>query len=768
MTGSRASGGPGTVVGTNSEKFASSSTTKASIKKQPLLKLNTQNIAPLPAKASKPSSSNHQLLQRPPIIAIRPSPAPQLSLAPSSSTASTPTGSVVGHTATPINVSSSNQPIKTKMSMAAMVTPDPHQPSVHQHVPPTPVVPAAPKVARIGAPKTTITSKEWIIPPRPKPGRKPATDTPPSKRKAQNRAAQRAFRERRAARVGELEEQIEDHKQVRDAVESELRERIHGLELELQSFRSRCSLLENMLERERQERIRVETSSGLLQQQQQQQQQKQQQQSYHRHAEPRKSGDSHFAVSSADFGSSSAMDLGSSSHGCPSTDPSTPNPAISTGYDGVKILMEDHRSPSSFAMSSILPPPNAASVGASGTIDLASLSCGGCQPDGPCACVEEALAHVDAQAESNCAKCGTLSSSCSCARLGLSSEIHMQQHQAPKRALSPQFDGMNKRPQPHSITSTSEIEVDMTNIWKKEPLPSLQSSHSLPKITIAPKDKCGFCDTDESCCVCANPDLVSGPPMDYIPEPSSLSISVPDLASAQPRRSVYQAPSPPGSEASPPPMEITSTGAVKLRPFNKKSAAPAAMSKTLPKPASFGGCGPNGPGTCAQCKADPKSGLFCRSLAANFERASGSGSGGCCGGGGPGGGCCKSKMPALTPASSSSSSSTKPPISMSASSIAAKAQFGLNLSCADTYKTLASHRNFDQAADEISTWLPKLRATVRHSGGSPSLGSAAGERDNGGSGDSQQKRLPIEVEAASIMSVLKDFDVRFQGQLPPP
>src|ERR1700712_4545621 len=52
-----------------------------------------------------------------------------------------------------------------------------------------------------------VTTKEWVIPPRPKPGRKPATDTPPTKRKAQNRQAQRAFRERKTALVGELQEQ---------------------------------------------------------------------------------------------------------------------------------------------------------------------------------------------------------------------------------------------------------------------------------------------------------------------------------------------------------------------------------------------------------------------------------------------------------------------------------------------------------------------------------------------------------------------------------
>jgi len=47
--------------------------------------------------------------------------------------------------------------------------------------------------------------RAWNIPPRPRPGRKPAQDIPPTKRKQQNRDAQRAFRERRAAKVGELE-----------------------------------------------------------------------------------------------------------------------------------------------------------------------------------------------------------------------------------------------------------------------------------------------------------------------------------------------------------------------------------------------------------------------------------------------------------------------------------------------------------------------------------------------------------------------------------
>ncbi|ORY53400.1 hypothetical protein BCR35DRAFT_310542 [Leucosporidium creatinivorum] len=52
------------------------------------------------------------------------------------------------------------------------------------------------------------TSKEWVVPPRPKPGRKPAQAEPDSSRKALNRASQRAFRERRQEYVGELEEKV--------------------------------------------------------------------------------------------------------------------------------------------------------------------------------------------------------------------------------------------------------------------------------------------------------------------------------------------------------------------------------------------------------------------------------------------------------------------------------------------------------------------------------------------------------------------------------
>lgn len=79
-----------------------------------------------------------------------------------------------------------------------------------------------------------ITSKEWVLPPRPKPGRKPSVDTPASKRKAQNRAAQRAFRERRATRVQELEQKLMEVEKEKEVKEMGLVNTINKLKLENQ------------------------------------------------------------------------------------------------------------------------------------------------------------------------------------------------------------------------------------------------------------------------------------------------------------------------------------------------------------------------------------------------------------------------------------------------------------------------------------------------------------------------------------------------------
>ncbi|KAL8858579.1 MAG: hypothetical protein Q9178_004873 [Gyalolechia marmorata] len=97
-------------------------------------------------------------------------------------------------------------------------------------------------------PPLTLTHKEWIVPPRPKPGRKPAADIPPTKRKAQNRQAQRAFRERRAARVGELEDLMKKMEEEDSREQSELRLRIQHLETELDSYHQTALLWQHKIE----------------------------------------------------------------------------------------------------------------------------------------------------------------------------------------------------------------------------------------------------------------------------------------------------------------------------------------------------------------------------------------------------------------------------------------------------------------------------------------------------------------------------------------
>ncbi|KAH6881627.1 hypothetical protein BKA58DRAFT_371890 [Alternaria rosae] len=70
------------------------------------------------------------------------------------------------------------------------------------------------------------TSMIHSIPPRPKPGRKPATAEPETKRKAQNRISQRNFRERKQKNVQMLSEQVREASlQFKDAHSKWLREK---------------------------------------------------------------------------------------------------------------------------------------------------------------------------------------------------------------------------------------------------------------------------------------------------------------------------------------------------------------------------------------------------------------------------------------------------------------------------------------------------------------------------------------------------------------
>ncbi|CAN8097971.1 unnamed protein product [Discula destructiva] len=81
-----------------------------------------------------------------------------------------------------------------------------------------------------------------------KPGRKPLTTEPTSKRKAQNRAAQRAFRERKEKHVKDLEVKVEELEKLSQSTtqeNSELRAQVERMQVELSEYKKRLSLVSN-------------------------------------------------------------------------------------------------------------------------------------------------------------------------------------------------------------------------------------------------------------------------------------------------------------------------------------------------------------------------------------------------------------------------------------------------------------------------------------------------------------------------------------------
>lgn len=555
-------------------------------------------------------------------------------------------------------------------------------------------------VTPIEGPKISMTSKEWVIPPRPKPGRKPATDTPPTKRKAQNRAAQRAFRERRAARVGELEEQLDQFRAEYEKKESDLKDKVHSLELDVQSFRSRCMLLENMLDRERQDRIRVETEAETLRR---------------RHSE--------HAFRNERMNSAPSHRDQHHHHSMQQQQPQQQQHRHSMSNNNRLPHPETSRD---FSISQIITPPESMDSQNPMPLADADITCGGCSTD-RCACAEEVLASATA----GCGKCG-FGTKCQCLEeLGPSRPVNDL-----KRPSSPSNAGSaGKRVRQESSSRPSDHEMDFTTAFSRR-----QSQITTPIHTDPPpsqmmsmpsaldesfKESCGFC-KDGTYCACADAAMATP------------AMTPPETQPAVPRQ--VQTPPPSETDVVPPQpfiMEMTADGAVKLPPRKPKAGQPAPATK-----ASGGGCGAGAPGTCAQCQADPKSGLFCRLMNAKFGKEQSGG--GCCGGKGAGGGCCKSKPSSGSSSIASSNNNKKEDEKITLPSLPS-----LGLSCAEAYQTLASHRNFSEAANDINSWLPKLKATARASSSSSS------------SRQSSRGRMPIEVEAASIMSVLKEFDIRF-------
>jgi hypothetical protein len=493
-------------------------------------------------------------------------------------------------------------------------------------------VPNMVTVASVAVVKTPsiMTSKEWVIPPRPKPGRKPATDTPPTKRKAQNRAAQRAFRERRAARVGELEEQLEETKEEQQKRESEMRDKIIRLEAEvlrfngeLHSWKMRCDTLDRIAEYEKKEKEAALAELSYLR-----------------------------------------------------------NGVQTTGTDAVPLPPRRTRNQESRVVG--------AQQYVASYVPLEQseehLGCGGCTSTSDCACVEQAMAI----STSGCGKC-TVDTHCECLEETIKAAADMPMIMELKRSHSPSTNDYAEKRQRQSDPSTP-LEMDFTAQFSSKPsLQQIQSSQEIQLSVKQPAEPCGFCEQG-TYCVCAEAAATTN-------------------AVSNTERERQNQLAPLLNEVTPPPSDTDVDGTTKLPPMH-----PNQMHRPVTSMTASDSC-INGPGTCKQCQRDPRSGLFCRSLAAMraSDTPNASVPESCCGGNTGGGGCCKS-LAAATP--------IKPPPS---------------LSCADAYKTLSTHKNFDQASDELSTWLGRLHATPPHHVG----------------------RAPMEVEAASVMGVLKLFDRRF-------
>ncbi|KAL1981913.1 hypothetical protein VTN96DRAFT_2042 [Rasamsonia emersonii] len=473
-----------------------------------------------------------------------------------------------------------------------------------------PALAPAPQVKPAASPSPgvtgSVTTKEWVIPPRPKPGRKPATDTPPTKRKAQNRAAQRAFRERRAARVGELEEQIKKIELEHEAQSTKFKEQIADLNRELEQcqreiswWKTRCHSLEQEVSLERTAKENLQRQSRL------------------------------------------------------STDTSQ--------QDTVPISIRrstndnQHGERQTSRSVSIISSTEARE----GRQEIVPSGCGSCS-NTRCQCLEDAFQ--------------------------ISNLVDNNDNSSPKRPHSPGKDDSSKlhHAEPQVKPEPEQMEIDFTARFAA---PRNQTASESRAASTPPADRCGFCE-DGTACICA------------------------EMADQAEQQDSFEnnrlAPIQNLSQFTPPPSDGDVCSDLTL-PSISQATNPCA----------------NGPGTCAQCLADPRSTLFCKSLAA--ARAAHGSSGGCCGGKGTDGGCCQSRS-----STRNSTSNGKPP---------------LTLTCADAYTTLSRHPNFSRASDELATWLPKLHTLPKPR--DVSL------KDNIGN------RPAMEVEAASVMGVLRYFDRRF-------
>lgn len=506
-----------------------------------------------------------------------------------------------------------------------------------------------------GAIKKIITSKEWVLPPRPKPGRKPSVDTPASKRKAQNRAAQRAFRERRATRVQELEERLLEVEKEKEMKEMGLINTINKLRGENQFLLKTVDQLKKELDLVRKT---VETTDDL----------------YPRSSLSASSGGAHsFKHSLSSVSPRSIQSHSPSSNSSYSVQQISPAPSA----DSPPHL---HAANISRQKSSSM--RHSTSNESNG---IGDFECGMCEKE-ECLCETVGLKKPSSAQKS-------LEETINTFQPAAAVSIYSR-----KRKMEPIEEEIdftnafsNKKPMPDLIKLKKKSETNLT--VKSEPASKFNAS--------SPVENCGFC-SDDTPCVCR----------EAAKEAARLSDSLSNQVESNEEPTTSLPPiqfTPSGAQKSPLPVmhpgpsveirEITNLtpGAVPtvVTPTTRNSVStPISMPNDNPEKEGLGkkasGCTGN-PGTCEQCQRDPLSTLFCTTVANknNGEETD------------------ESELSAdLKTVNEVVSPETQSLPSLSSSNTSMSSTGSIFIPCADAYRTLSRHKQFNSM--DFSTLVGKL------------------------------------------------------------
>lgn len=500
-----------------------------------------------------------------------------------------------------------------------------------------------------------VTSREWVLPPRPKPGRKPSADTPASKRKAQNRAAQRAFRERRATRVQELEQKLLEVEKEKDLKEMTLVNTINKLKFENQfliksmnQLRLEFSSLKSSVSSTGQSpnSINLIPQQSLL-------------------AAPSPSGPSSIYKpesrnADADV-AQTAQSLLNFAKSSPAAQPvGTPNSQLLV-YSVQQVLP----APSTDS------PRNSVARGKDFTGVAKTLSLN--------------ISTKEAQ-DFDCGIC--IKDSCLCQDAGLKTAPPSVEETF--KLFKPMAAVSLKRKAP---SKEKEKEKDFTSMFSRKKIPDLKrlrsskatDSHTVKKenageITFneeSPMENCGFC-SDDTPCVCR----------EAAKEAARLSQSLSDkffdgAADEDDRNDIDD-----DHPTALPPLQLNSANIVRtaslpvlhpgptleLREFSNAMASNGTPAPTETEEKEKLGCTGN-PGTCSQCQLDPMSTLFCTTVASKAAMENEDAS--------------RSKSPTNKEASPTPTSSAQTqPLKVSGGT-------EIFIPCADAYKTLSRHKRFN-------------------------------------------------------------------------